>query len=129
MEKLTDFTLPPKEFSYSPWRHGGWYTNVRYPSGASGCVSNNYDDRKWRIACDPRPFEQQPTFHSRHDAAMAEWHLVQSLRNKPVLEALRAFRDEFGEAMEADSALLGSDAVDAIRRLWPQVKAALALAA
>src|SRR5580700_4881304 len=28
---------------YSPWRHGGWYVdNVRYPSGAVGCVSRNY---------------------------------------------------------------------------------------
>lgn len=30
---------------YSSWRHGGWYVhNVRYPSGACGCVSNNYPD-------------------------------------------------------------------------------------
>jgi hypothetical protein len=34
------------EFTYSPWRHGGWYVNeVRYPSGAVGCVSRNYPDR------------------------------------------------------------------------------------
>ena len=27
---------------YEKWRHGGWYVcNVRYPSGAIGCVSNN----------------------------------------------------------------------------------------
>jgi hypothetical protein len=68
---------PPTVFDYSRWRHGGWYVhNVRYPSGACGCVSRNYADRKWRIACDPRPFEQQPTFRSRDEAARAEWLLV-----------------------------------------------------
>ena len=67
-------------FTYSPWRHGGWYVdNIRYPSGAVGCVSRNYRDRKWRIVCDPRRFEQQPTFKSRQEEAMAEWNLVQTL--------------------------------------------------
>lgn len=67
-------------FTYSPWRHGGWYVEgVRYPTGAIGCVSRNYADRKWRIACDPRPFEQRPTFKTREQAAMAEWELVQAL--------------------------------------------------
>jgi hypothetical protein len=62
---------------YSRWRHGGWYVhNVRYPSGACGCVSRNYDDRKWRIACDPRPFAERPTFKSRDDAAWAEFELA-----------------------------------------------------
>ena len=71
---------PPQSFAYSRWRHGGWYVhNVRYPSGAVGCVSRNYADRKWRIACDPRPFEQQPTFKCRDDAARAEWELARSL--------------------------------------------------
>jgi hypothetical protein len=61
------------KFSYSKWRHGGWYVgNVHYPSGAVGCVSRNYRDRKWRIACDPRPFEKQPTFKTRDAAAAAE---------------------------------------------------------
>lgn len=69
---------PPTSFSYLRWRHGGWsVSNVRYPNGASGCVSNNYHDRKWRIACDPRPFERQPTFRNRDEAALAEWHLIQ----------------------------------------------------
>lgn len=67
----------PTSFQYSAWRHGGWYVdNVRYPSGAIGCVSRNYADGKWRIACDPRPFDQQPTFKSRDDAARAEWLLA-----------------------------------------------------
>jgi hypothetical protein len=67
-------------FTYSPWRHGGWYVHgIRYPNGGIGCVSRNYADRKWRIACDPRPFEQRPTFKTREQAAMAEWELVQTL--------------------------------------------------
>ena len=67
--------------SYSEWRHGGWYvTNVRYPSGAIGCVSNNYEDGKWRIACDPRREGlNEPgdfTFITRDAAARAERELV-----------------------------------------------------
>ncbi|MBB4200751.1 hypothetical protein GGD83_004580 [Rhodoblastus sphagnicola] len=70
----------PTSFDYSRWRHGGWYVgNVRYPSGACGCVSRNYVDRKWRIACDPRPFETQPTFRTRDAAALGEWHLIQEI--------------------------------------------------
>jgi hypothetical protein len=64
---------------FSPWRHGGWYVdNLRYPSGAVGCVSNNYADKKWRIVCDPRPFEEQPTFRTRVEAALAERDLIAS---------------------------------------------------
>lgn len=44
-------------------RHGGWYVqNVRYPSRA--------------IVCHPVPFEQQPTFKTRDDAAQAEYVLA-----------------------------------------------------
>lgn len=69
---------------YSKWRHGGWYVhNVRYPSGACGCVSNNYPDKKWRIACDDRRTELgQPgdfTFKSRDEAARAEHELVKTM--------------------------------------------------
>jgi hypothetical protein len=42
-------------------------------------VSRNYADRKWRIACDPRSFAEQPTFRTRDDAARGEWLFVQSL--------------------------------------------------
>lgn len=52
-------------------------SEVRYPSGACGCVSRNYRDRKWRIACDPREFETAPTFKNRDEAALAEWNLAQ----------------------------------------------------
>ncbi len=68
--------------SYSPWRHGGWYVdNVRYPSGAVGCVSRNYADRKWRIACDKRKgsYPDGPndhTYPSRDAAALAEYELA-----------------------------------------------------
>lgn len=65
------------QFEYSKWRHGGWYVhNVRYLSGAIGCVSRNYADKKWRIVCDPRPFEERPTFKNRDEAAMAEMELT-----------------------------------------------------
>jgi hypothetical protein len=65
---------------YSKWRHGGWYVdNLRYPSGAVGCVSRNYKDGKWRIACDPRLFEDQPTFKTRDDAARGERALIAEL--------------------------------------------------
>lgn len=64
---------------FSKWRHGGWYvTNITHPGGASGCVSNNYDDKKWRITCDPRPFNEQPTFKTRDAAARAERDLALS---------------------------------------------------
>lgn len=66
--------------TFSPWRHGGWYvTNLHYPGGAVGCVSRNYEDGKWRIACDPRPWEERPTFKTRVDAARAERDLVASM--------------------------------------------------
>lgn len=77
MTTTTDIA-PPTKFHYAPWRHGGWYVqNVRYPSGACGCVSRNYPDKKWRIACDTRG-DNAPTFKSRDEAALAEWHLANS---------------------------------------------------
>jgi hypothetical protein len=61
---------------YAPWRHGGWYvTNIRYSTGACGCVSRNFPDKKWRIVGDPRPFETAPTFPTRDAAAHAEYQL------------------------------------------------------
>lgn len=66
---------------YSKWRHGGWYVHtVKYPSGAIGCVSNEYDDKKWRVACDPRPFNERPTFRTRDQAADAEAELASQLQ-------------------------------------------------
>lgn len=63
---------------FSPWRHGGWYvSNVLYPSGACGCVSNNYPDKKWRIVCDDR--EQEFTYKTRDAAARAELEIVQGM--------------------------------------------------
>lgn len=65
------------KFIYSKWRHGGWYVdNVRYKNGACGCVSRNYEDGKWRIVCDPRSFEEQPTFKTRDEASQAEFDLI-----------------------------------------------------
>jgi hypothetical protein len=53
----------------------GWYRHI----GSCGCVSRNFRDRKWRIVCDPRPFEVQPTFRTRDDAARGEWLFVKGL--------------------------------------------------
>ncbi|MBA1280465.1 hypothetical protein [Stutzerimonas stutzeri] len=76
-------TLDGWEPSYSKWRHGGWYVNNTYPSGGSGCVSNNYDDGKWRIVCDPRRGSLgQPgdfTFKTRDEAARAERVLIRDM--------------------------------------------------
>lgn len=83
-DAFLDAIVSQFEYDWTPgdwdrWRHGGWYVgNLRYPSGAVGCVSNNYADKKWRIACDPRPFEQQPTFKNRTDAAIGERALIAS---------------------------------------------------
>src|SRR4051794_13911366 len=75
--------------TYSSWRHGGWYVdNLSYPSGACGCVSRNYADKKWRIACDPRPLEEQPTFKNRDEAARAERDLI----TEQYFEALGGYR-------------------------------------
>ena len=74
MVTATDF-VP----EYSPWRHGGWYTNVRYPSGAVGCVSRNYTDGKWRIVCDERPNAHAIyTYPSRDAAARAEKAMIEA---------------------------------------------------
>jgi hypothetical protein len=40
-------------------------------------VSNNYEDKKWRIACDTRPFEERPTFKTRDAAARGEKQFVE----------------------------------------------------
>ena len=66
---------------YSQWRHGGWYVhNIRYPSGAIGCVSRNYPDNKWRIACDPRRLAHLVhTYPTRDAAARAELRLIEDI--------------------------------------------------
>ncbi|AGL46195.1 MULTISPECIES: hypothetical protein [Pseudomonas] len=77
---------------YSKWRHGGWYvSNLRYPSGACGCVSNNYPDGKWRIVCDRRRTdlgkEGDFIFETRDGAARAEFDLVQNIIAEQALQA------------------------------------------
>lgn len=72
------------DFIYEKWRHGGWYvTNVRYPSGAIGCVSRNFKDKKWRIVCDPREGSwpggpNDHTYRTRNEAAQAELDLIKN---------------------------------------------------
>ena len=62
---------------YDSWRHGGWYvSNIRYPSGACGCVSRNYEDRKWRIVCSG---SHDTTYATRNEAAHAERSYALSL--------------------------------------------------
>lgn len=66
---------------YSKWRHGGFYVHgITSLSGGCGCVSNNYQDGKWRIVCDPRRNDiGQPgdfTFKTRNEAAHAERALI-----------------------------------------------------
>jgi hypothetical protein len=67
---------------FEAWRHGGWYvSNICYPSGASGCVSANYSDKKWRIVCEntgPGTIGDV-TYASRKEAAYAELALVLAL--------------------------------------------------
>lgn len=73
-------TSTKRKFNYSPWRHGGWYVHdYQWPNGGIGCVSRNYPDGKWRIACDPRPEHEQPTFRTRDEAAQAEADYIASL--------------------------------------------------
>lgn len=62
---------------FSPWRHGGWYVNnVCYMSGAVGCVSRNYADRKWRIV----GREDEGTYPNRLAAARAEYIIAEAER-------------------------------------------------
>ena len=61
---------------YEKWRHGGWYvTNARYPSGAVGCVSRNYEDHQWRIVC----MNDSPIFPTRDAAASHEIYITKLL--------------------------------------------------
>lgn len=80
--------MTESEFVYQSWRHGGWYVvNVHHPSGAVGCVSRNYADRKWRIVCDPREGSypggaNDHTYPNRDAAARAERDLIARHRAK-----------------------------------------------
>lgn len=104
---------PPANWDpdYSSWRHGGWYVGgVRHESGACGCVSRNYADRKWRIVCDPREgsFPGGPndhTYANRDEAARAEWTLANIDEDT---------RDEYATAIaERDRFLKFAEAIDA----------------
>jgi hypothetical protein len=80
---------------FTKWRRGGWsISNLQYPAGHCGCVSKNYLDGKWRIACDKRRKELGAdgdfTFGTRLEAALAEYELVriEHERLAPWLEGL-----------------------------------------
>jgi hypothetical protein len=73
---------PTPQFAadYERWRHGGWYNHSAvYPSGATGCVSNNYPDKRWRITGGIIDLDHL-TFSSRDDAAKAETLFAYALR-------------------------------------------------
>ena len=58
-------------------------TDVRYPSGAVGCVSNKYEDGRWRVVCQQEP---KPSFATRREAADAEQAIVEALARQPTVE-------------------------------------------
>ena len=102
----------PASFAYSPWRHGGWYVHdVRYPSGACGCVSRNYPDGKWRIVCDTRP--EQPTYKTRDAAARAEYDIAEAAadhRERVIERGRGPSRDELEQI---NAAIVAADMVAA----------------
>lgn len=81
---------------YLPWRHGGWYVaNIDYPSGAAGCVSRNYPDKKWRIVCDKRWFAyEMHTYKTRDEAARAERELVKDIASGQLCTACGQYFQE-----------------------------------
>ena len=81
---------PNWEPMFTRWRHGGWYVHgISHINGGCGCVSNNYEDGKWRVVCDPRRSalheEGDFTFKTRNEAAHAERALIRD----QVLEMLK----------------------------------------
>lgn len=76
--RTNDVNSAEREFNHSSQgtRILKRHSDGTYSERGAACVSRNYPDRKWRIVCDPRPFEQQPTFKSRDEAAAAEWVLA-----------------------------------------------------
>ncbi len=59
--------------SFDPWRHGGYYvTNLRYPTGAVGCVAKVGARDQWSIACPDGWGAHVARFSNRRDAAQAE---------------------------------------------------------
>jgi hypothetical protein len=122
---------------YESWRHGGWYvTNLRRVSGAVGCVSRNYPDRKWRIVCDDRPNAHSFTYASRDAAAYAERHLygepcpacLGTGRQSDVIPARDAIADaaqyEAAVRTGTEGVILSSGAIQRLMRSGWQHKAA-----
>lgn len=114
---------------YSTWQHGGWYVhNVRYPTGACGCVSRNFPDRKWRIVAQTAVMDLSsvPTYKSRDDAAHAELELAALAHGLAPTSPGNVFRPEdYPETRDEIAAmtaevehLLGVCKVDGLIRSW-----------
>lgn len=76
---------PPAKFRYQMARSGrvpvGWYVReIQHPTGASGYISNNHADGRWRISADTRPPAQQPGYSTRGEAALAEWQMARDAK-------------------------------------------------
>lgn len=93
--------------SYERWRHGGWYVGgAYYPDedgelkGGTGCISNNYVDKKWRIVDDVRRDDLgEPgdfTFPNRDAAARAQLEYCLMLQS-----SIRTMKDKAKETAEA----------------------------
>ena len=81
------------------WRHGGWYTNNRYPNGACGCVHNNHANGPgWYIDGDDTHTE----FPTRDAAARAE-HVMIAAKSKANNELLEALRDALQAFIDCES--------------------------
>lgn len=81
---------------YSPWRHGGWcVSNLRYPGGSCGCVSNNFPDSNGglSVTVGAKSWAQRailPTHPAMLLHALSvSWWAGESLKVSPVSEAPR----------------------------------------
>jgi hypothetical protein len=50
---------------------------VEYISGYKGAIVYFPEEGRWRILQDPRPENLRPTFATRQDAALDEWHIAE----------------------------------------------------
>lgn len=73
---------PPERFTYSRARDAWRVNEIEYPSGMSGCVMKALRNGEWLILQDPRQGHDRPTFRTRDEAALAEWHLAEQAKTE-----------------------------------------------